>query len=173
MAEKVKLLLKNWDEVDNKLRSIAENTAKRDEVQAEMNQKLLIVQNKYNDTLDMLNRDITSDSSEVNAFCKAHAAEFSGTKEKLLNYGKITFRLNPPKLEIKKGSTLEKVIQKIKDRFKKSASTYIKTTEDINKAALKSLDDKALKAIDLVKSQTGSFSFETFKKEASENKSAA
>jgi len=173
MSEKVRPLLKNWDEVDNKLQNIALNTAKRDEVQAEMNQKLLIVQNKYNDTLDALNREITSDSTDVSSFCKAHEAEFTEQKEKLLNYGKISFRLNPPSLEIKKGSTLEKIIQKIRDKFKKNAPTYIKTTEAINKGALKSLDEKSLKSIDLVKVQTGSFSFETFKKEASENKSAA
>lgn len=173
MSEQVKPLLKGWDEVDNKLRDIAQTQAKRDELQAEMNQKLLIVQNKYSDTLDMMNKEITSAADEVNAFCKAHETEFSEQKEKVLNYGKISFRLNPPKLEVKKGSTIQKVIQKIKDKFKKQAPTYIKTTEDINKSALKSLDDKTLKAIDLVKVQTESFSFETFKKEASENKSAA
>lgn len=173
MADKVKPLLKNWDEVDNKLRSIAENTAMRDKVQAEMNQKLLIVQNKYNDTLDALNREITSDGNDINAYCKAHETEFKAEKKKVLNYGEINFRLNPESLVIKAGSSLDKVISKIKDKFKKLAPTYIKTTEDINKAALKSLSDKELKSIDLVKVQTGSFNFKAYEKEASENKSAA
>ncbi len=166
-----KTSIKNWDGVDNKLKAIAENSAKRDEAEGLMNAKLLEVQNEYNDTLDALNKDITADTQDIIAYCKLNKEEFEANKTKQLNYGKIEIRNNPASIVERDKFTTEKVIAKIKAVYKKLAKTYIRTKEEIDKNALKSLNDKELKAIGLERKTSSkivvtAFLKETAKKEA-------
>jgi len=168
-----KTTIKKWDEVNDKLRTIAENSAKRDELNAKMNDRVLKIQNEYKDTLEGLNKDISDTELDVTGFAVIHKEDFTASKTKVFDYGEISIVKGAGQIEPKDGFTADKVIVNIKKIYKKLASTFIKTAESLNKNALKGLKPAEIKKLGLVVKVTETVHLKIKKIETKANKKAA
>lgn len=156
--------LTNWDQVDNAIKDIADATSRRDILEGEMNQKMLDVQKEYTDTLDGLNKEITANNSLVNDFAEKHIKELP----KVLNYGEVTVQNTAGSIQFMANHDEKKVIEKIRDKFKKLATQYINVKETLSKTALKKLDVKTLKSLGLQLVSNKSININFFKSESPE-----
>lgn len=170
--EKPKTSIKKWDEVNDKLRLMSESATKKESLTAEMNEKILAVQNEYKDTIEGLNSDFTNTEKDVFAFVELHKEDFNDGKTKVFDYGEIALRKGTGTLGLKEGITEEKVILNIKKIYKKLASTFIATKESLKKQALKSLTPAELKKLGLVNTVSTSINITLKKTETKAVKAA-
>ena len=171
--ETPKTTIKNWDEVNDKLKFIAESTSKRDELNAKQNDEVLKVQGKYKDTLEGLNKDLTEAEGDLTAFVILHEGDFKDSKTKVFDYGEISIRKGSGSLVPKEGLSEEKVISNIKKIYNKKAAQFLKLTESINKAVLNTLKPAELKKLGLMLLTKTNIHIKVKKIETKANKKAA
>ena len=166
----LKTTLKSWDEVDDSLSIIADNQVRLNKTEAIMNEEIQKIQKKHQPDLDRRNTDILQEAHNIELFCTDHKEDFDAKKTKVLNYGKVMFRLGTPKLKNLKGFTWEAVKNLIK-ASKTMASSYLRTKVEIDKQALLKAELKANQmqkiGVEIVQEET--FAYEPFLKESVAN----
>jgi phage host-nuclease inhibitor protein Gam len=126
--------LNSWQEVDECLRSIAEANTTVEKREADMNKRILVIQQSFEQETRDVRDSIVAHEKNVELFCKEHRDEFVPTKTRTLNYGFVSFRNAAPKLSCLRGFTWETVIALMK---KLDMTQYIRTKEEVDKDLVK------------------------------------
>lgn len=151
----------SWEEVDKNLKLIGNLQNKIKVQEAEMNEKILAIQNSYVNGINKLTGEKQSLEINVELFCKEHKEDLGEKKSKELSFGTISFRLTPPALKTLKGFTWESV-KKIIEKSRKYADKFLRTKVDLDKNAITNdnLPPKDLAALGLHMAQSENFYLE-------------
>ena len=118
----------NKSEADRVLAQYANSHAKREELNAELDQKLTEIREEYQDRLDELNENVTTSFDKLQMFYENKPEFFEKKKSIDTAHGTLGFRTGTPKLKTRRGFTWAAVLNllKVKDTQKK----YIRTKEE-------------------------------------------
>lgn len=162
----LKTTLKTWEDVDDSLSIIADAQVSLNRTEAQMNAEILKIQKKYEPDMNHRSADILKEAHNIELFCNDHKEDFDEKRTRVLNYGKVMFRLGTPKLKTLKGFTWDAVKNLIK-ASRKMAADYLRTKVDIDKQALLKAELKPaqMQKIGIQIVQEESFAYEPFLKE--------
>ncbi len=123
----------NKTEADKVLSEYAKNHAKREAINAEMDEKITAIREKYSDKLDEVNENVTTNFDKLQVYYENHPEHFEKKKSIDTAHGQIGFRTGMPKLKAKKGFTWAAVLSLLK---KHKAHQYIRVKEEAAKDLL-------------------------------------
>ena len=156
--------MQSFDDVDMKLKAIAEADTFIAQSEAKMNEEINKIKERY-DLLTKEQRGLKQIlEQEVEGFCKMNKEKFEESKTKQLVFGKVFFRTSPPKVtQLNKKYTVATTLELAKKLFKKK---FIREKEELDKEevlasyAAKEIDDQKLAAIGLKIDQDEKFGYE-------------
>lgn len=141
----------SYEDVNNALFDIGKAESLIAKKEAEMNQKIQVIKDKY-DNETIAEREAAADlRKRVEAFCKANKGDFMKTRSNPLVHGVIGFRNNPPKvIQLSKKWTVKSSLEFLKKLFN---GKYIRAKEEMNKDQIMAdyaagiIDDSKLAAV--------------------------
>ncbi len=121
----------SYDDVNLCLLDIGKAESKVAKKEAEMNQKIQLIKDKY-DTETQEDRDLIADyKKRVEAFCNANKGDFIKQRSQVMNHGAIGFRNNPPKVvQLSKKWTVKSSLEFLKKLFD---GKYVRSKDEVNK----------------------------------------
>lgn len=140
MAKTQESVFTSWDEVNEALKVIRENTIQIKRAEAIMNDGITELKNSYEDKTAPLRDKNTKYEKEIELFTKAHISEFTDRKTKELTYGKVGFR----KVSEIVARNIKAIIEACKQH---GMDDCIKVSEKLDKEALEKYADSALEAV--------------------------
>ena len=157
--------MKTWSDFDTKLRDVAVIDLKLAETARHRNETQLAAQTLYDAVARPLMASRGCVVAELERFYRANRkqVEADGRKSIELNFGRAGLRLGNPTLALRKGWNWDKVLQAIKDRWKKRPEC-IAVKETVNKEAVKAVGatEEELKELGLRIKQDEEFFVETY-----------
>lgn len=126
--------IKSFEDLDSALLELGKLTASFTKKEADMNEELQKVTERFTEDTAELSGQIASYEDAIEKFCKEHKAEFTETRSKALNHGTVGFRTNPPKVvQLNKKWKTESSLAFLKKLFGKK---YTREKLEIDKAAI-------------------------------------
>jgi len=173
MSRKAKQLAKNYevpqsrDEADTMIRKLGEARRKIARIEADMNDELALIKEKYEQKASQHKLDATSLMSGIEDWCAANRDELTnGGKVKFIDFmnGDVKWRKRPPKVTLR---GVDLIIQKLSTS--KALQKYLRVKTEVNKDAILEDPDK-LKGINgiTIGSAGEDFIVEPFEQEISE-----
>lgn len=159
-----KTTLTSFQDVDQNLKLIGLDKAFTNKREAELNKRVLEIQNKYEEETREARERVMALEKDIELFCSEHRDEFVESKTIQLNFGLVSFRLTTPKLQPLRGNTWEVVLTIIK---KLKLTRFIRVKEELDKDAIKAefTDSRDLAKFGLQLTQSEQFYYEVFEKE--------
>lgn len=159
-----KTTLTSFQDVDQNLKLIALDKVYINKREAEMNKRVIEMQNKYEEETREARERLMAYEKDIELFCAEHRDEFVESKTITLNFGIVSFRLTTPKLQPLRGNTWEVVLTIIK---KLKLTRFIRVKEELDKDAIKAefTDSRDLAKFGLQLTQSEQFYYEVFEKE--------
>ena len=149
--------LKNWEDVNDALRQIAEATIAIGDIESDMQkqivgaQKIAEEQSKpYKDKIARLER-------EIKDFTVEHRDEMGKSKTKTLTFGEVGFRLSTSVTLPRAKEKLEEIIRKLKAR---QMTDCIVVEEKVSKEALKKYGEDTVHAVGATWKQRDEFGYD-------------
>jgi len=146
-------MIKNYEELEERLKEYAMNFATLHKKEAEMNERLNRIKEDFDEKTKDLRYAIDTLSTEISMFCTKNKKDFEKSRSKEYNFGTIGFRTTPPKVAVlNRKYSIKTVIELTKRLFQ---NTYIRIKEELDKEAIladysqKKLDDEKLASIGL------------------------
>ena len=140
MAKAKKSRFTSWEEVNEALKIIRDNTIQIKRAEALMNDAISELKNSYEDKTAPLRCKNEELEKEIELFTKAHIGEFVDRKTKEFTYGKVGFR--------KVSEIVTRNVKAIIEACKQHGmNDCIKVTEKLDKEALEKYADNALEAV--------------------------
>lgn len=137
MAKKRESTLKNWDEADQAMKSLAEKMIQVEQFEGQMTVNINSIKDTYEKTVNPLNAEIKFLEDDIRLFAEANKAEFVKDRTKKLNFGTISFRISES-LSVK---NIKATLAGLKNL---NLLSYIRVKEEPDKEAMKGLDDATL-----------------------------
>lgn len=139
-----KLIINSYEDIEKQLLEYARADAFISKKEAELNAKIQNLKEKFDDETKEVRATKNLIENEIYSFCVQHKADFIKQRTMQLIYGKIGFRINPPKVNLlNRKYNIKTAIELIKKIF---GEKYIRTKEEIDKEAI--LSDYAQEVID-------------------------
>lgn len=130
----------SWDEVNEALGKIRENTITIRKAEAAMNNQITMVKGAFSEKVTPLSAENAELEKEIEAYTKAHISEFTDRKTKEMTYGKVGFR--------KVSEIVTRNVKAIMEACKQhDMFDCIKVSEKLDKEALEKYSDKALETV--------------------------
>ncbi|MGK9367561.1 host-nuclease inhibitor Gam family protein [Melioribacter sp. Ez-97] len=156
--------LRNFDDVNNALREIAECDSFIADREIKMNEKINELKSAYEEeTSEARSRKLALEK-ELEKFCIKNKNEFGSARTKNLLFGKIFFRTTPPKVSLlNRKYTVATAVELASKLFK---NKYVRIKKELDKDAIlasyaaKEIDDERLAAIGLKIDQQEKFGYE-------------
>lgn len=142
--------IKNWTEADAVIRLVGERQIARDRMEGVMNERIAAVKAEYENHLKGVDAEIAAAEAALEAWCVKHRDEMTPAGKDPRSsglvwrgvFGKVAWRITPPKL------TLLKKVEKVLAALKAQRLEHcIRTVEEPNKEVLLALDDATLKTV--------------------------
>lgn len=126
--------------------SYAENSARKDTLIAQMNERLTSIRQKYEPQITELDEAMEEPVDILEAYAKEQRDTWKGKSTELSNCV-IGFRTNPASVAKKKGITWDAVVGLLKNS--KLLKGFVKVKEDVDKAAIlkTQADAKVMKSL--------------------------
>lgn len=123
--------MKNWDEVNEALRNIAELQSALDSKVAAYNEAEAKRRKAVDQHCNPIREQIEKMENGMADFCETHRQDFGDKKGKELPNGRVDFRMSTPKVGKAKGFTWKAIL----DIMRKSSlgKAYLRITEGVNK----------------------------------------
>jgi len=140
------------EEADQALRILGENQRAIAALEAEAQEMIDAIKGQFANERRELEAAVKSTTRLLAKFVQTHADEIEARgrgKTVRLTFGRLGTRTAPPALKIEKGFTEADVIAWLRREFPRSADAYIRTTERIDREALKLWDDADLAKVGL------------------------
>jgi phage host-nuclease inhibitor protein Gam len=144
MAKNKELTLKNWQEVDGQLKTLCKLKTIVTQLECEQTQKITDIKSEYETKAAEAMTKIKEIEADIQAFCEANKAEFAQKRTKMLNFGRLSYRLNES-LYIKNVETVIKTLKTL------NLKEYLRVKEEIDRVALSRADDNTLIKIGVVR----------------------
>lgn len=124
------------DEVSSAILTIGENQREVARLTSEMNAQLSAIKTEYELRAAPHVEEIKQLGDGVHAFCEAHRVELTSdgkVKTAKFSTGECSWRLNPPKVVIKRGIGLDTIFELLRARRLKR---FIRVKEELDKEAI-------------------------------------
>ncbi|PWM59587.1 MAG: hypothetical protein DBX91_06385 [Subdoligranulum variabile] len=148
-------VLADWAAVDGALRDIRECEHALTELGVDRDRRIDAVRDEYRKMAEPLQNRLKKLGADVEAYVDAHRAELSG-KSRKMNFGVVGYRISS-KLMLPAGKVAE-AIATLKAMGRKE---FIKTTESLDREALKRQPAEFLEQIDAYVRQRDEFYYDT------------
>ncbi|MDP4176289.1 MAG: host-nuclease inhibitor Gam family protein [Bacteroidota bacterium] len=155
------MVFATFADVNYALKMIATQKAYIAKKEAEMNDKIYIIKEKYEEETIDAQREVDNLTTDVEAYCIKNKTDFEKSRSRVLGFGTVGFRNNPPKVTtLNRKYNLKTSLELVKRLFKKK---YVRTKEELDKEAIladyaaKTLDDKKLAGVGLKIDQDETF----------------
>lgn len=93
MAKKIESTLKNWEQVDNALKTLAELNIKKTKLEGEQTIQINEIKAKIQAEAKGIDAEIKSLEKDITRFTESHKDEFTKTRTKKLNYGTLSYKI--------------------------------------------------------------------------------
>lgn len=143
----------SWDEIDNALRQIGELDRNIQLLEASQNEMIDQIKAQTKESAAPLQEKKTGIELAIKEYCEANRAEFSKVKTKTFTFGSVGFRIST-KIMIKR---VADTLQALKDL---KLLTCIRTKEEIDKEAMKSLSSETLAEVGASLKTENTFGYE-------------
>ncbi len=137
MAKKKESIYKNWDEVNTALRELGEKKISLEQVEGEQTIKINQVKECYKLQGDDLKKEIKEIEDNITLFSESNKDVFLKDRTKKLTFGNISYRLTE-RLLVKNVKACIAAIKTL------NLSEYLRVKEEVDKEAIKGLDDATL-----------------------------
>jgi phage host-nuclease inhibitor protein Gam len=128
------------EELNDTVADIARLTVEANRLRAEMDERLLVVKERYVASLAAMHSAIKAKVAAAKVWAKKNPAKFGDAKSLVCGLGTIGFRTGTPKVSLLDGWTVEKVIEAVLGLFPKRG--YVRVKEELDKEALIADRDK-------------------------------
>jgi phage host-nuclease inhibitor protein Gam len=156
--------LQTFDDVDSRLKQIAEHETFLAQEEANMNEEINDLRAKYDERTKAARAQKTVLEQEVEGYCKANKNRFDSQRSMNLTFGVVSFRTAPPKVsQLNKKYSIATSIELLKKLFK---GGYVRTKEEIDKEGIlasyasKEITDEKLAAVGLRIDQEEKFNYQ-------------
>jgi len=163
--EKTDPILKNWDEVDDVLRGVAEIDIITNEIVSGYELQIQELREQMKNECAPHLRYKAKLEEELKIFAEAKKDEFIKSKTRFLNFGKVGFRKSTTIKLLKKA---EDVIERLKAM---EMFGCINTKETINKEALRQFSEDVITTVGCKKNEKDEFWYEADREKVQEFKS--
>ena len=150
--------LKNWNDVDETLKNIADLEYKIGEKEAIMNAEMDKIKKQFQGILEPIQQQKMRLEKDVKDFCEFHREDFGDQKSKKLNYGSVGYRASQS-LKTMTRWTWEKVLQKLEAVGK---TEFVRIKKDVDKSKIRDagLSDAELKMLGMKLEKKETFWYE-------------
>jgi phage host-nuclease inhibitor protein Gam len=153
MARKKESKYTNWDEVDQAMKDLGELTISKAKLEGELTIKINVIKDEFQVKADGLAEKIKVIVEHIGLYAEANKEAFLKDRTKKLTFGSISFRLTE-KLVIKNVKAAIAALKTLK------LDNYLRVKEELNKEAMKGLDDSTLVKIGVSRKKSDSLSIE-------------
>lgn len=146
----------NREEVASFIKSLGDLLRKRTRKEADMNDEIAAITQKYQSEFEGLNVVIDQLQSGIQAYCEAHREELTnGNKVKSANLvtGEVMWRVKPASVRIKASDAVIETLKRL------GLGRFVRTKEEINKEAILT-EKEAVKGVAGITIVTGEEQFE-------------
>jgi phage host-nuclease inhibitor protein Gam len=131
--KQVETVLRDWSEVDDKLKEMCIHEAGKRAMEAEMNEALAIVRGRFERGLDDATRLLKEASALIEQFAMAHRADFGGKQTVERLHAILSYRVHPPAI---KPLNRKWTAQTILDAVRRTYRRFVRTEESLDKPAI-------------------------------------
>lgn len=146
--------MESWDEVNDALKEMARLRVKVNAAEAKMNERINAAKETAAHVTDHWLRRYAELEEAVESYCKANKAEFARRRTKSLFFGEVRYRVST-KIMLMSGA--EAVLEALR---KLGLTQYIRTKEEVDKDAMKALDDNTLAKVGACRATTDTITVE-------------
>lgn len=137
MAKKVESKYKNWDEVNEAMKCLAELNVQKKQLENEQNARIDAVKKEINLIAADVLKKMDTVKKDITRFAEQHRDEFTQKRTKIMPFGKISFRYT-------KWVSCSDVQSAIKSLKKFALEKYLRVKEELDKDALLEADQQIL-----------------------------
>ena len=149
--------LKSWEDVNDALRQIAEDTIALGDIQSEMQKQVVGAQKVAEQQSKPLNDHIAKLEREIKDFVSEHRDEMGKAKSRTLTFGEVGFRLSTSVSLSRAKEKVEEIIRRLKAR---QMTDCIVVKEEVSKENLKKYGEDTVNAVGATWKQKDVFGYE-------------